>query len=146
MCLGIFLIYEMNVVARDKLYTKSGAQLHKLFINSFLKRICVVIGILNRRLVALHLKIIVVAKCVFVPLERFLDFLHVTGKNQFRNLATKTCGTNYKTLTINLKLTLVSPRVVIEALSPGLTHQLTEILVALFVFCQYDKVITLIAR
>ena len=140
MCLGIFLIYEMNVVARDKLYTKSGAQLHKLFINSFLKRICVVIGILNRRLVALHLKIIVVAKCVLEPFDLPVGLLELPGGYETRYLAAQTRRAHYQPLAMGGKGLLVGTRMVIEAFGMGLRHYLDEIFIALEILGKHHQV------
>ena len=88
MCLGILGIGKVHVIRRNQLHLIFLGQLDQHLIDLLLLGEDGTIRIRIMRLMPLHLQIIVIAKQLFEPTDRFLRLFHMPLHNQLRNLAT----------------------------------------------------------
>ncbi len=93
----------------------------------------------------LDLYIIIIAKYFFPPQHLALGFFNIARHYQLWNLATKTCRTNNKAFAVGGNSLFICSRMRIKALCPSLRHNFHQIVISLFVFCQYNQVTASIA-
>ena len=140
--LAVLLIYEMDVVAANDLNIIALRNVEKDGVDLLLHRIGFAIGAHVRvgHLVSLEFYVVVIAKDVFEPTHRFFSPLNVALHNLLRYLATQTGGADNQVFVKLLQIFVVRTRTHIEAVHPRARNEFDEVVVAVLVLGQHNKV------
>ena len=145
-CLGILLIHEVGIVRTDEFDAVLLSQLYQHLVSLLLQGEGLTVGT-NRRidhLVALQLQIVVVAPQPFVPLDGLTRPGNVALQDFRRHLTSDTGRTDNQVFMILLQIYAVCTRTAVETIHPRIAHQLDQVLIAVGILGQHDKVIAAI--
>ena len=92
-------------------------------------------------LVTLQLQIIVIAPKSLVPLNGLASTCYITFQNLCRHFTSNTGRTNNQVFVIFLEFFMVSTRTVVEAIHPRVADELNQVLIAIVILGEHDKVI-----
>ena len=141
--LGILLVHKMGIVGTHQFDAIFLGQFDKHLIGFLLQREGLAIGSYHGvgHLVTLQLQIVVIAPETLVPLDSLTGTCNITFQNLGRHLTSDTGRADNQILVIFLKLHTVCTRTVVETVNPGIADKLDEVLIAVSILGQHDKVI-----
>ena len=140
---GVFLVYEVRVVGAHQLDAVFLGQLHQHLVGFLLQGESLPVGPYRRvfHFMSLKLQIVVVAEQILVPLHGLPCSLHVAFENLGRHFAGYAGRARYHVFMVSLKVFAVCPRSAVEAVHPGVRHELDKVLVAVVVLGQQYEVV-----
>ena len=138
--LAVLLLHKVDVVGGNQLGASAPRQLHKVRDDLLLALVDRGVGVGLVSHVTLEFDVIVVAEDALEPAHRLLGLVHPVADDELRQLAAETGRTDNQPLVILLELHLVDSRTAVETVDPRLGNQLAQILIALLVLGQQDKV------
>ena len=141
---GIVFVNEVYVVGTHDFDIIFLCQFKDDSIGLLLKWERLAVGTLIRisHLMALDFKVIIIAEDALIPLYSFLCTFDVAFQDQAWHLSCQTSRADNETFGMTFQLVMVGTRTIVEAVYPSLRNQLDQVVVAYFVLCQYNKVIS----
>ena len=130
----------MDVVGADELDVVFAGQGDELRLDGLLYLVALVVGAHGGGLVALQLDVVVVAHQLLPPAHAAVGLVVVAGGQQLGYFAAETGRGDDQALLVGGDGLPVGTGVHVEALGPGLRHQLDKVFVARLVLGQHDKV------
>ena len=140
MSFGIFLIDKVGVVGTNQFDAILFGQLDEHAVGLLLHGEGLAVGA-NRRvghLVALQLKIIVVAEHALMPLDGFAGSGYVVVQNLARHLTGNTRRTDDESFMVAFQVGAVGTRSHVETVDPRTADKLDEVFIALVVLGKHD--------
>ena len=144
MGIGILLVDEVGIVGADKLDVQFTGKLNQGIIDKTLFLVGLMVGMGNSRLVTLQLQIIVVTKDTLEPTDGLPCLAHLAVHDELGHLTTQASRAADNALVVLLQFAVVGTWMIVHALGPSVRDYFDEVLVALEVLSQQDKVVTVI--
>ena len=141
--LGVLLIHEMGIVGADQFDVIFLGQFDDHLVGLLLQGEGLTVGTDGRicHLMALEFQIVIIAPKALVPLDGLAGALDVALQDLRWYLSGDTGRTDNQVLVVFLQFLTVCTRAVIESVHPGITHKFDQVLIAVQVLGQHDKVV-----